>query len=134
MAKTFSQMASEAFAAVTSITPPEAYRRLQQEPNTLVIDVRDAADVAETVTIPGAILISYGALTYRADNQVPEEWRDPRLADRSRPIIVTCGVGPLGALGAKLLQDMGFTNVCILEGGVEGWKNAGFPLAQPAAH
>jgi len=55
--------------------------------------------------------------------------RDPRLADRSRPIITTCILGPLGALGGKLLHDMGFTNVSILAGGVQAWIEAGLPVA-----
>ncbi len=130
MGKTFNQMAAEAFAAVPTITASEAYRRIQQDPNILVIDVRDAADVAATGTIQGAVLISYGSLTYKADNEVPESWRDPRLQDRSRPIIVTCILGPLGALGGKLLKDMGFTNVSVLEGGVQAWKEAGLPIEQ----
>lgn len=130
MGKTFSQMAAEAFAEVPTITASEAYRRIRQDPNTLVIDVRDAADVAATGTIQGAVLISYGSLTYKADNEVPESWRDPRLQDRSRPIIVTCILGPLGALGGKLLKDMGFTNVSVLEGGVQAWKEAGLPIEQ----
>jgi len=124
--RTFSQSVAEAMAAVPSITPAEARRRMQQDPNTLLIDVRDAADIAASGIIPGAVAISYGALTYQADNEVPAEWRSPLLADRSRPIIVNCEVGPLGALGAKLLYDMGFTNVSILTGGVQAWKAAGF--------
>ncbi len=41
-------------------------------------------------------------------------------------------MGPLGALGGKLLQDMGYTNAYILEGDVKTWSEAGFPLAQAA--
>jgi rhodanese-related sulfurtransferase len=129
-AHTFGEMAAEAMAAVPHIAPAEARRRLEQNPDTLLIDVRDAADIAQTGTAPGAINISYGALTYMADTEVPESWRDPRLADRSRPIIVTCILGPLGALGGKLLHDMGFTDVSILEGGVQAWMEAGLPVAQ----
>jgi rhodanese-related sulfurtransferase len=125
--KTFRSMTAEAYAAVPAITPAELQRRLQEEPDLLVIDVRDSADVAQTGTLPGAVNISYSALTYSADDEVPTEWRDPRLADRARPIVTTCTLGPLGALGAKLLQDMGFTNVQILEGGVQGWTDAGLP-------
>jgi len=127
-ARTFNQMAAEALAAVPSITPDEARRRLEQDPNTLVIDVRDAADIAQTGTVPGAVNLSLGALTYLADNEVPEDWRDPRLADRSRPIITTCILGPMGALGGKLLHDMGFSNVQILKGGVQAWIDAGLPV------
>jgi hypothetical protein len=38
-----------------------------------VIDVRDAADIAMTGTVPGAVNISLGSLTYKADNEVPED-------------------------------------------------------------
>lgn len=129
-AATFGQMAAAAFAAVPGVTPREAQARLAANPDTLVIDVRDAADIAQTGTIPGAVNLSFGALTYLADNEVPEDWRDPRLADRSRPIITTCILGPLGALGGKLLHDMGFTNVSILAGGVQAWIEAGLPVAK----
>src|SRR3712207_6131093 len=111
MAKTFNQMVAEAQAEVASVSPQEAHQRLQQDPNPLVIDVRDAADNRGTGTIPGAINVSLGMLPYRADHEVPVEARDPRLHDRSRPIITTCDEGPMGTLGAKVLKDMGFSNV-----------------------
>jgi rhodanese-related sulfurtransferase len=129
-AVTFGQMAAEALAVVPSLTPAEARQRLAAYPDTLVIDVRDAADVAQTGTVPGAANFSYGALTYLADNQVPETWREPQLADRSRPIITTCILGPLGAMGGKLLHDMGFTDVSVLDGGVQAWIEAGLPVTK----
>ena len=130
MARTFNRMAEEAYQAVPTIKPADAQRRQKKEADLLVIDVRDAADISQTGTVPGAVNISFGALTYMADNEVPESWRDPRLADRSRPIITTCILGPLGALAGKLLHDMGFTNVQILEGGVQAWTDAGLPVAK----
>lgn len=93
-----------------------------------MIDVRDAADIAQTGTVAAAINLSYAALAYLADNKAPEDWRDRRLADRSRPAITICIFGPLGALGGKLLHDMGFTNVRILAGGVQAWIDAGLPV------
>ena len=123
-------MVAEALAEVSTVTPEEAQQRLQQDPNTLVIDVRDAADIATTGTIPGAINVPLGSLTYKADHEVPEEWREPQLHDRSRPIITTCMLGPQGALGGKLLKDMGFIDVTILEGGVQTWMDAGLPTKQ----
>ncbi len=126
--RTFNAMAAEAMAAVPSVSPAQAHRQLNQEPDTLVIDVRDAADIVQTGTVPGAVNLSLGALTYLADQEVPESWRDPRLADRRRPLITTCILGPMGALGGKLLQDMGFTNIAILAGGVQAWTEAGYPV------
>ncbi len=127
MAKTFNQMVTEAMAEVPVISPEEANRQLQKDPRILVIDPRDAADIPVTGIIPGAMNISYGALTYKADNELPPEWRESELADRSRPIITVCESGELAALAGKLLKDMGFTNVSILEGGTLAWKDAGYP-------
>jgi rhodanese-related sulfurtransferase len=118
-------MAAAALTAVPTIQPADAYHRLQAEPDLLVIDVRDAADIAVTGTLPGAVNISYGALTYQADHTLPQEWQSPHLSDYDRPIIITCILGPLGAMGGKLLQDMGFRNVQILDGGVQAWLEAG---------
>ncbi|MBI3958838.1 MAG: YdhR family protein [Chloroflexi bacterium] len=131
--KTFGRMAEEAYRAVPTIKPADAQRRQKRETGLLVIDVRDAADIAQTGTVPGAANLSLGSLTYLADNEVPESWRDPRLADRSRPIITTCILGPMGAIGGKLLRDMGFANVQILEGGVQAWIDAGLPVAKNGA-
>ena len=122
-----SVMRPDAMAEVPVIRPAEAHRRIQQDPRTLVIDPRDAADIPVTGIISGAMNISYGALTYKADNELPPEWREPELQDRSRPIITACEIGPLGALAGKLLKDMGFSNVSILEVGTQAWKDAGFP-------
>ncbi len=132
MAKTFRQMVAEAQAEVPSIDPAEAQRRMEQDPNTLVVDVRDAADLAGTGVIPGAANVSLGTLPIRADQELPEASRDARLQDRTRPIIVTCGLGGQASLGAKTLKDMGFTNVHILKGGTKAWKDAGLPTEPPA--
>jgi rhodanese-related sulfurtransferase len=130
MAKTFNQMVDEAMGEVPTISPAEARKRMQQDPRTLVVDVRDAADINATGIIPDAMNISLGTLTYKADNEVDESWREPALRDRARPIITVCEMGPMGALGGKLLKDMGFANVSILEGGTQAWKDAGFPTRQ----
>jgi rhodanese-related sulfurtransferase len=121
------QMVGEAQAGVPAVSVKEAQRRLQEDPNTLVVDVRDEADIRASGMIPGAAAISAGALLYKADQEVPEAWRDPRVQDRSRPIITQCDLGPLSAIAARNLKEMGFTNVSFLEGGIEAWKQAGLP-------
>ncbi len=131
MNKTFMQMAAEAMAEVPGISPQEARRRMTEESRTLVVDVRDAADTLPTGIIPGALNISLGMLPVRADSELPEEWRQPSLQDRSRPIIATCALGPNGARGARDLKAMGFTNVCYLEGGMQAWQAAGLPTERP---
>ena len=132
MAKTFMQMASEAMAVVSSVSPEEARKRLQEDPNTLLIDVRDPAMIRETGMAEGAIPISNGALPLRADRELPEAYRDPRLQDRSRPVLTICGGGPMSAIGAKTLKEMGFTDVAYVAGGTQAWQEAGLPTAQPS--
>jgi rhodanese-related sulfurtransferase len=100
---------------------------MQEGPKTILVDVRDAEEVRATGMIPGAINVSAGSLLYKADQEVPEAWREPRLQDHSVAVITHCALGPLGAISAKTLKDMGFVNVSYLEGGFEGWKKAGLP-------
>ncbi len=127
VAKSFMQMVEEARAEVDSVDPNEVQKRLAQDPDALVVDVRDATDVPSTGLAPGGANISLGMLPVRADQELPEEWRDSRLQDRSRQLIVTCQTGGNAARGAKLLKDMGFTNVSLMDGGMQAWKAAGLP-------
>jgi rhodanese-related sulfurtransferase len=131
MAKTFRQMVAEGREGTPMVSPQETQQRMQSDPNTLVVDVRDAQDLSGTGIIPGALNVSLGTLPLRADQELPENLRNPELQDRNRPIITTCGAGGQASLAAKLLKDMGFTNVSILEGGTNGWKDAGLPTVEP---
>ncbi len=127
MAMSFMQIAEEAMAQVEGISAAEVQQRMNQEPNALLVDVRDAADIPSTGLATGGLNISLGMLPVRADLELPEDWREPRLQDRSLPVIIACQLGPNGAIGAKILKDMGFANVSYLEGGMEAWKAAGLP-------
>ena len=127
MAMSFMQIAEEAMAQVEGISAAEVQQRMEQEPNALLVDVRDAADIPSTGLATGGLNISLGMLPVRADLELPEDWREPRLQDRSLPVIIACQLGPNGAIGAKILKDMGFANVSYLEGGMEAWKAAGLP-------
>ena len=131
MAKSFKQMVEEGRQGTPMLSPQEVQQRMQEGSNTLVVDVRDAQDLAGTGIIPGAVNVSLGTLPLRADQELPESFRNPELQDRDRPIITTCGGGGQASLAAKVLKDMGFTNVSILEGGTNGWKQAGLPTVTP---
>ena len=89
MAKSWMDMVNEAKSQVTGVTPEEAHQSLQDDQEAILIEVRDAASVPETDRAPGVLMISLGTLPIRADLEVPEPLRDPRLQDRSRKIITT---------------------------------------------
>jgi len=130
MAKTFKQMVQEAKTEVPGVSPIDAQKRLQENPNALLLEVRDAVNVPTAEKAPNVVNVSLGTLPIRADLEVPEQARDARLQDRSRQIITTCALGNLAALGARLLQDMGFTNVAYMEGGMTAWRDAGLPTEE----
>ncbi len=119
------QMVAEAKEGIPEVSPEEAKRRMEEDPNTLVVDVRDESEIRATGVIPGALPVSAGMLPVRADQELPESYRSPELQDRSRPIVTTCNVGALASMGARTLKEMGFTDVSILKGGTKGWKEAG---------
>lgn len=127
MAKTFMQMVDEAKQDVSKVSPQEARQGMEQDPNTLVVDVREPGGVAETGAIPGSVNVPLGELAIKADQELPEQMRDQRLQDRSQPVITTCAAGGQAALAAKTLKDMGFTNVRYIDGGMGGWTEAGLP-------
>lgn len=122
MEKSFSERVAEAKAEVPAITPQAARARKEQDPNILFIDPRNAADIsASTGIIPGALNLPLGKLNESADADLPGE-----LASRSRPIVTACQAGPMGALAAHALKKRGFTNVCFMDGGTQGWLSAGY--------
>ncbi len=131
MAKTFMQMASEAMAGVPSVSPVVARRRLEQNPNALLVDVRDRARIRATGMAAGAVPISAGTLPVGADQELPEQFRDRRLQDRSRQVMTICDLGPMSAISAKTLKEMGFADVAYVAGGTQAWKDAGLPTKEP---
>jgi len=132
MTKTFYQLVEAAMQTVPGITPTQARERMANDPDVLLIDVLDLADRQALGQPEGAVPISAGMLALRADHEVPEQYRDPRLQDRSRPVITICGNGPVSALGAQTLREMGFTDVSYVAGGRAAWAQAGLPLVPPS--
>jgi rhodanese-related sulfurtransferase len=122
MEKSFKERVEEAKAAVPAVTPQEANARKTSDPNTLFIDPRGADDISKTTgIIPDALNVSLKDLSEASDDDLPEA-----LASRSRPIITACQGGPMGALAAHALQRRGFNNVAFVDGGTQGWLNAGY--------
>ena len=128
MAKTFMEMVREARGQVGVISPQEAKAEIDKGTAT-VIDVREPDEVAESGTVPGARNIPRGVLEIKADTELP--MKDPQLQDRNQKVIIACGAGGQAALSAKSLKEMGFTDVSIIDGGIRGWKEAGYETAEP---
>src|ERR1700694_5961348 len=93
----------------------------QRRPVTLV-DIREQDEVAQGF-IPGAKHIPRGFLELRIEDAQPQ---------RDAEIVLYCAGGVRSALGARALQEMGYTNVSSMIGGVWGWGHAGLPVDRRA--
>lgn len=119
--KTAMDMVGEAKAKVQNLTPDDVAREM--EVGALIVDVREP-DERREASIPGSIGAPRGMLEFYADPTLP--YHKPELAF-DRRIILHCAGGGRSALAAATLQQMGYTNVAHLEGGMKAWKEAGKP-------
>ncbi|NQW49768.1 MAG: rhodanese-like domain-containing protein [Rhodospirillales bacterium] len=114
------QMMEAANAVVPKVTPAQA-REMIAKGDTLVVDVRDAAEVANSGKVPGAVNVSRGMLEFRADPDSPSH---DKAFDKARTVIVYCASGGRSALSGKVLKDFGFANVFNL-GAFKDWVESG---------
>jgi rhodanese-related sulfurtransferase len=94
MATSVKQMLEAANAAVPKITTEQAIDMIAKG-NTLILDVRDAPEVAATGKIATALNVSRGMLEFRADPESP--YHDKNF-DNSKTIILYCASGGRSAL------------------------------------
>jgi len=120
MPTTVKQMMEAANAAVPRITPAQA-RELIAKGNALVVDVRDAPEVAASGKVAGAVHVSRGMLEFRADPELPSH--DKNFA-KDKTVILYCGSGGRSALAGKLLKELGYEHVYNL-GAFKDWAESG---------
>lgn len=90
-------------------------RRHQAEPP-LIVDVRTPAEFAAE-HIPGAISLPLSGLWNRA-GELP----------MGRELAIVCRRGHRSSTALSLLKAEGITTTCNLEGGMDAWSAAGFPV------
>jgi rhodanese-related sulfurtransferase len=107
-------------AAVPRIAQAEA-AQLIADGKALVVDVRDAPELAAAGKVKGAKHVSRGMLEFRADPESP--YHDPAFA-RERTVIVYCASGGRAALAGQTLQELGYRDVRNL-GAFKDWLEGG---------
>ena len=100
-------MLAEANAAVPRLSPAEV-REMIGRGNVLIVDVRDAAELASGGKLKGAINVSRGMLEFRADPESP--YHDPAF-QKDKTALVYCASGGRSALSGKTLKDLGYQSV-----------------------
>ena len=122
--KTVAQLIAEAARDVPFMGMDEVRARIERrEPNLVLLDIRER-DAYETGHLPGARHIPRGQLELRVDKELP----DPTVR-----ILAYCQFGKISTLAAATLRTMGYTRVVALDGGMEAWAAAGYPLERGAA-
>ncbi len=98
------------------VIQPLDLSRLQPRPR--VIDVREPAEfTGELGHIPGAELVPLATLESAA-----KDW------PRDEALVVACRSGARSTKAAITLVGMGFTHVTNLDGGTQGYGEAGLPV------
>ena len=120
------ELVERARRSILRLSPSDAHAA--QQAGAVLIDLRCAADRTAEGDIAGAIPIALSVLPWRADPA--SEFRDDRIADRTRSLILVCNDGYSSSLGAAWLAEMGFGRVGDVSGGFRAWSAAGLPVTR----
>jgi rhodanese-related sulfurtransferase len=103
-----------------TLTPEALQALLASKQDVLVLDVRQPLDLlGDSVIIPGAQWLA------------PDEVRaNPSLLPKERDLIVycTCPSDKTSRMILRRALAMGFLRIKFLKGGLDGWREKGFPV------
>ncbi len=95
---------------------------ISENPDLLLIDIREIQELVELGTIPGAVHVARGMMEFWASPASPY-YREYFREDAR--IVAFCAGGGRSAYAARDLKAMGFKNVAHLEPGFNGWSKSG---------
>ncbi len=103
-----------------NISPKEARDMLRNTQNTIIVDVRTDAEVAE-VAIPKSLHIPIDELYLRL-HEIPVDAN----------VIFHCQSGGRSSQASIFADEAGYTNVYNLKGGIMEWIASGLPVVRGA--
>ena len=121
--KTSKQLVQEAMDKINTISPSELKILKKKEPDLVIIDIRDIRELKKTGKILGAKHMPRGMLEFWLDPQSPYYKKD---ISPERTKVLYCASNWRSALATKTIQDMGFDNVCHVQGGFQAIIDEGF--------
>jgi rhodanese-related sulfurtransferase len=117
-------MIDEANAVVEVLSAEDAIKATQQ-PDVILIDIRDPREIERDGRIPGAFSCTRGMLEFWIDPESP--YAKP-VFQENKKFIFHCAGGLRSALAAKTAHDMGLAPVAHMAGGFAAWRDAGGPV------
>ena len=122
--RSIDDLLEEARGKLDRVDAAEAARALAG--GAALVDIRADHQRERDGVIPGAIEVNRNELEWRADPA--SEYRDPRIADPGRRVIVMCDAGYQSSLAAATLKELGLEHATDLDGGFQAWRAAGLPV------
>ena len=120
--KSVAQLLAEAAARVPFMSLAELKNHVgANSGELLILDVRER-EAYESGHIPGARLLPRGQLELRVNKELP---------DPTRRILTYCELGQISTFAAATLRNMGFQRAVALDGGMQAWRAAGYPVSVP---
>jgi rhodanese-related sulfurtransferase len=114
----FLKLVDAARARVTECTVAQAKARFDRGEALHFLDVREDHEFAKDHA-KGARHLGKGIIERDVETLIP---------NKEEAIVLYCGGGYRSALAADALRQMGYTNVVSMDGGIKGWRDAGYPM------
>ena len=117
-------MVAAARARITEVETADLIAQLD-DPNVVIVDIRDPRERTRTGAIPGAFHAPRGMVEFWVDPDSP--YHKPVFAQAGKRYVFHCASGWRSALTVATLQDMGF-DAAHLRTGFSGWEADGGPV------
>lgn len=124
--KTLMDFVKQAKSQIQEIDVSEVQALLEE--GYQVLDVREPAEF-NAGTIAGALNVPRGILEPAADRQYAG--RRDELQDRDKKWLLFCASSGRSAMAAVDLQQIGFTHIKNINGGMNAWKEAKLAISTP---
>ena len=119
-------LCAEAEAEIETIPAAQAVA-LMGDPQVQFVDIRDVRELERDGVVPGAYHAPRGMLEFWVDPESP--YHKDVFASGKR-FVLYCASGWRSALATDRLREMGLERVDHIEGGFNGWKQAGGPVGE----
>ena len=114
----FLKLVHAARGRVKECTIEQAKARLDRGESLHFLDVREDLEFAKDHA-KGARHLGKGVIERDVESLIP---------NKDEAIVLYCGGGYRSVLAADALQQMGYTNVVSMDGGIKAWRDAGYPM------
>jgi len=125
--KSAAQMVAESRARIEEIETPDLIAMVD-DPNVVIVDIRDPRERDRTGFIPGSFHAPRGMIEFWVDPDSPY-YRDV-FGQAGKRYVLHCASGWRSALATAALNDMGF-DASHLRDGFSDWVKQGGPVETP---